>query len=253
MKNAFVLRIKPSGVDRVPDALQTNEVMIGWSKAEGLLDPSLDWKQFRQIIHDAYHPTEQSYNRSGGAAGHMWRFVRDMDLGDWVVVPYGNEFFVAEIEGPPRYDAERKGEDTAYRRRVSWLNAGKSIPRRYARAALQSRMKTQGTCAVATDLVEEIEDAIQAAGVTEAPTFEKDLRLTLVGRTTDEIRSGRIDNYGFEHLVATVLNSLGASEVRVLSRSHEDKGTDIIAHFPWLLPLGSPWRCKPNTTYPNHP
>jgi HJR/Mrr/RecB family endonuclease len=93
-------------------------------------------------------------------------------------------------------------------------------------------MKTQGTCARAADLVEEIEDAIQAAGVTEAPTFENDLRLTLVNQAMREIRSGRIDSYGFEHLVATVLKSLGASEVHILSRSHEDKGADIIAHFP---------------------
>ncbi len=131
-----MLRIKPSGVDRVSEALQAEEIIIGWSDAEGLLDPDLGWKQFRQIIHDAYHQTEQSYNRSGGAAGHMWRFIRSMNSGDWVVVPYGNEFFVAEVQGHPRYDPEKKNEDTAYRRSVSWLSGGESIPRRYARAAL---------------------------------------------------------------------------------------------------------------------
>ncbi len=41
MKDAFVLRISPSGVDRVPEALETNELIIGWSEAAGLLDPSL--------------------------------------------------------------------------------------------------------------------------------------------------------------------------------------------------------------------
>lgn len=50
-QQAFVLRILPSGVDRVPEALDNDQIIIGWAKAKGLLDTSLSWEQFRQVIH----------------------------------------------------------------------------------------------------------------------------------------------------------------------------------------------------------
>src|SRR5439155_11221457 len=45
-----------------------------------------------------------------------------------------------------------------------------------------------------------------------------------------ELRSGRIENFGFERLIQTVLRGLGASEVRIVPRS-EDKGADLVAVF----------------------
>lgn len=52
----------------------------------------------------------------------MWRFIREMNVGDLVVVPHGSEFYVAEVSGPAMYDESKVEEDTAYRRNVKWLN-----------------------------------------------------------------------------------------------------------------------------------
>lgn len=49
-QQAFVLRIAPGGIDKVPEALTTNQIIIGWAEAEGLLDTNLTWEQFREII-----------------------------------------------------------------------------------------------------------------------------------------------------------------------------------------------------------
>lgn len=68
---AFVLRINPSDVDQVPLALESDQLIIGWSHAAGLLDLTLEWQEFRQILHDAYHPEDTGYRRSGSAAGNM--------------------------------------------------------------------------------------------------------------------------------------------------------------------------------------
>lgn len=231
MKDAFVLRISPSGIDRVPEALETNELIIGWSEAAGLLDSGLEWQQFRQIVHEVYHSDKESYARAGGDAGHLWRFIREMKEGDRVLVPHGAKFYTAEVVGPAYYNDEKVYADTAYRRAVKWLNGGESIPRRYARSALQRRMKTRGTCARATDLNEEIDEAIQAVKKEDIPSFEKDLRLELLDKALEQMRSGRIDDYGFERLVATVLKSIGATEVSIRSRSKMDKGADVIANF----------------------
>ena len=135
-RGAFVLRIAPSGIDRVHEALECKELIIGWSRAKGLLDEKLDWEKFREIIHNSDYSDEKDYRKSGSAAGNMWRFIRKMKLSDLVVVPHGASFYVAEVTGKARFDETKIEEDTAYRRPVKWLNDQKTILRRYARSAL---------------------------------------------------------------------------------------------------------------------
>jgi predicted Mrr-cat superfamily restriction endonuclease len=227
-KQAFVLRMSHDH-DRVGEALERDEIIIGWAEAAGLLDID-EWGSFRKVVHNAYHSDDGDYRRSGGAAGHIWRFLKDMQEGDLVVVPHWGEFYVAKVAGPPTYDASKVDDDSAYRRRVTWLNGKRSIPRAVARAALQSRMKTQGTTADATDLVADILDALGTTAQKDKPTFGSDLRKRLVTAALSEIRSGRMDSYGFEKLVAAILERLGGRSVRIVPRS-QDKGADITAIF----------------------
>jgi len=86
-KNAFILRMKPSGIDRVEEGLASDELIIGWSHALGLLDPALAKEDFRRIIQSAYHAEEQSERKSGQAAPHLWRFIREMSSGDLDLPP----------------------------------------------------------------------------------------------------------------------------------------------------------------------
>lgn len=176
---AFVLRIAPSGINRVAEALQSGHLIIGWADARGLLDSSLDWWQFREVIHSTYYADETSRRRAGAASGHMWRFVRDMSVGDLVVVPDGSQFYVARVSGPAFYDESRVQDDSAYRRCVTWLNERRGIPRSVATSALVSRMKTRGTSAGATDLLEEIEACVRKGEKDQSPSFESDLRQSL--------------------------------------------------------------------------
>ena len=162
-RSAYVLRISPSGIDRVDDALAQDQIIIGWSAAQDLLDPKLEWSQFREIIHRAHYDGAETYRRSGGAAGQMWRFIHEMAIGDYVVVPHGASFHVAEITGPATYQKDLVDDDTAYRRVVTWLNSKQPIPRRFARAALISRMKYQGTCVEATEILRDIDDVLEVA------------------------------------------------------------------------------------------
>src|SRR5438445_3709643 len=229
-QSAFVLRIAPSGVDKVPEALRENQIIIGWAYAEGLLAPDLEWEQFRRILNKAYYSKEPTQRKAGAAAGNMWRFIRDMKSDDLILVPHGSEFYVAEIAGPASYDSEMADDDTSYRRPVKWLNGKKSISREIARSALISRMKTQGTSADATDLLDEIKECLSVAKKGRAPTFESDLQSRLVREVLAELQNGRIENFGFERLVQTVLSGLGAEEVRLIPRN-QDKGADLVAIF----------------------
>jgi predicted Mrr-cat superfamily restriction endonuclease len=227
---AFVLRIAPSEIDRVPEALRDNQIIIGWANAEGLLSPNLHWLQFREILHKAYYSSESTQRKAGGAAGHMWRFIRDMKPDDLVVVPYGREFYVAEIMGPATYDPAKVETDSAYRRPVKWLNNKKAIPREMARSALISRMKTQGTSATASDLLDEIKECLSLTEKGQTPTFQSDLQTRLIREVLAELRAGHMDSYRFERLIQTVLLDLGAEEATIIPRS-QDKGADIVAKF----------------------
>ena len=228
-KKGFVLRIAHVK-DGVSEALENDHLIIGWAKAEGLLDPKLEWKEFREIIHEEYYAADHHRRRAGQAGGHMWRFIRDMKKGDLVVVPHGSEFYVGEVACDAFYDESKVDEDSAYRRLVKWLNGKRPIPRKFAKSALVSRMKTRGTSADATDLVKEIEDYLTRAASGAAPSFETDLQSRLIEVTLDELRSGRMDGSRFERLLVAVMRRLGAVDTKIVPRS-EDQGIDIYATF----------------------
>ena len=229
-QQAFVLRIAPGGVDHVEEALEKDHLIIGWAYAKGLLDDALVWDEFREIVRKKYYAKDDNLRKVGNAAGHLWRFIREMEKDDLVVVPYGSEFYVGRVTGHAFYDASKVDDDSAYRRPVEWLNGKKPIPRKYAKSALVSRMRIRGTCADASDLVEQIKECVDIAKSGDTPSFENDLGGKLVEKTLNELRSGRMEERGFEKLIETVLGGLGAAKTRIVPRI-EDVGIDIYATF----------------------
>ncbi|MEN2506150.1 restriction endonuclease [Stutzerimonas stutzeri] len=227
---AFVLRIAPSGVDRVHEALEADELIIGWCRSGELIDQTLTRSAFRAALKQRYYAADTTQRRSGAAAGHMWRFLREMQVGDLVVVPHGSTFHVGEVSGEPYYLEEGIARDAAFRRPVKWLNDKKAIPRRFAKAALISRMKIHGVSAEASDLIGEIQDALERAAKGERPSFKQELQSKLTGMAVVELRKGHLDAFGFEHLIKDLLKSMGARTAEVIGR-RVDKGADIIATF----------------------
>jgi hypothetical protein len=51
--SAFIHRIAPGGDDKTQEALDSNEILTGWSNAQGLLNSDLDWAAFREILERA--------------------------------------------------------------------------------------------------------------------------------------------------------------------------------------------------------
>lgn len=239
-QRAYLLRMFDDEKNEwIKEALDSNEIIIGWSKAEGLIGNEDNLEAFRDIVKRFHYSEDTTLHRAGQAAGHLRRFIK-MQKGDLVVVPRGGEFYLAEVTGPARYERSKVPEDTAYRYRrdVEWLNGAKPIPRKIARSALQLRMKTQGTTADASDLLPEIKACLKDAKAGKHPTWQSDLRLKQIATVLEEMRSGRIESYGFENLVCNILKGLGAT-AGIVPRL-KDKGADIVATFKFaggLLPL----------------
>jgi restriction endonuclease Mrr len=97
-------------------------------------------------------------------------------------------------------------------------------------------MTVRGTCNEATDLLDEIRDALEQAQQGTTPTFATDLYECLVKHTLAELHNGRIDDHGFERLVCDLMKALGAQHARVVARS-QDEGADVIATFPVAGPF----------------
>ena len=137
-RNAFILRLAPLGQDMTQEALEKDEIFVGWKEVKDLLKEGLSFDDFRERVKDTY---KIENNRSAAAfARVLWEFLKEMKPGDYAVVPLGGQFYVAEVVGGPYYDESHPV--AAYRRPVRWLNDKKPIPRELASADLQSRSTT---------------------------------------------------------------------------------------------------------------
>lgn len=161
-------------------------------------------------------------------ARFLWEFLKEMKPGDYVVVPSGDQFYVAEVVGDPYYDESHPV--AAHRRPVRWLNDKKPIPRELASAALQSRMKARGTLMDASDLVKDIEKVLEDAKRGETPNLAEELRARMVEAVRRELTQGRMNPDRFETLVERMARAVGAVEVKWVPR-RSDQGADVIADF----------------------
>lgn len=158
-KRAFIVRI--SGSEE--KMLQLNEIMIGWSKAEGLIDKAKTKAQMRDIIQKIYFPMEKSKRRAGQVAGDLWRFIMEMKIGHYVIVATSTGFYIGKVAGPAYYDEMKIFNDTAYRRKVEWLNNKKPVPFEKMTPELQKKLKIIQSVIDATPYYQEIEFSMRIA------------------------------------------------------------------------------------------
>ena len=225
-RNAFILRLAPLGQDLTREALEKDEIFVGWKEVKGLLEEGLSFHDFRERVKAAYKIENNLL--AAAFARFLWGFLKEMKPGDYVVVPSGGQFYVAEVVGGPYYDESHPV--AAHRRRVCWLNDKKPIPRELALYDLQSRMKARGTLMDASDLVEHIEKVLEDARRGETPNLARELRARMVEAVRQELTQGRMNPDRFETLVERMAQAMGAAEVQWVPR-RSDQGADVVADF----------------------
>lgn len=152
-------------------------ICIGWSRLGNL--SSLSTKEELADLYSREWPEAKSKTR-GQNVGQVWRFVDEMQIGDYVVFADGNVFHIGRIESEYYYDEsvdENQSPDYKNTRKVEWLK--KDIQRSEVSAALHRSLMTamsvwtmndyraaiadllNGTYVSDEEYVEESEDSLQ--------------------------------------------------------------------------------------------
>lgn len=236
-KQAFIIRCNPNGINKSEEVREESQIVIGWAQTKNkLLDLSLDREGFKKNLKDHYeYYVDNSYSL-GQATGYLWRFIREMKIGDYVLVPISKAFYLGEVRSDVMFLEEKVGEDTAIRRNVEWLNEGLPILREYCSSGLTSRLKYQGTCVSATDLLDHIKQALEDFNKGNPPTFKHQLHGEIKGKIAELLVSNQafLNDRKFEELVRQLMLALGATSSEIPSKAMygmSKADVDIIADF----------------------
>lgn len=137
----FVLRIKPGMQDRVPEALATGRLIVGWQEVEGALDQALTKDGLRDLIEKTYSRTRRE---AAAQRVSLWNYLREMRKGDVALVPHERKhIYVAQVVGDPVRDPTPL--TGGFMRKVNWLNKGEPVNGSDIPLVFE-RMKEQATC-----------------------------------------------------------------------------------------------------------
>jgi|SRR5579872_5461197 len=205
-------------------------VAIDWNAMGNLGKPPADRDAFKKRVAQVF--PEKKQGAIPNIAGQMFRFVHEMQTGDFVVYPSkrDRQVHIGKIEGDYKYDA---GLDQSYPnlRPVIWLN---SIPRtRFTQGALY-----EIGSALSFFQVKNYADEFRAAleGKVATPPVTSDETVALVTEDIEETTrdfilktlAQELKGHPFAEFVAHLLGTMGY-RTRV-SEEGPDDGIDIIAH-----------------------
>lgn len=185
----------------------------------------------------------------------LWRFLAEMRAGDWVVVPDTKTFSVYELcddlpnlpadadldlpdtdwhgrkivmDGPTslmKIEGGEKPLDIGFLRKVSVVCT--DIPRDgFADAALTSRMKMRSTNAGIPDLAENLHRAVEAFKADRPINLKAELLEKSIDTWQSVIRK-ELNPDKFERLVKWYFLQVGATEVVIPPKNHQDKSGDV--------------------------
>ena len=234
--------------------IEKGVLTIGYSDffSAGFLEKTKakDWTYFENAFEEQWGDTPRTrYN--------LWRFVAEMQVGDWVLVPSWGSFSIYRIDGEPslitgvdvqnleawnnrsltvkpdglHISGQTDPLDLGFFRKVSAI--AKDISRYdFADGALTARMKIRTTNANITDLTESVHKALEAFRSNRPVNLHSQTLKASSDHLLSLIQNELIPDK-FESLIAWYFRRLGASEVRITSKNERDKqgDADVVAVF----------------------
>lgn len=185
MNNAWIIRPKPHGHNRLQDFLEKNIVGISWpgiGKLSEIESKSDVWKRLEEV-----GCTENRSNRAiAQDVGIIYRFTKEMKKDDYVLVPNGSEIYIGKVlEDNPIYIKELDNDIDGFchQRKIEWFFNKKSINKKVMTSRLYDSFKGQST--LFSTWFEDVEELIKNKSFlfigTEYKNRHLDLKATLLG------------------------------------------------------------------------
>lgn len=146
--------IRGSGGDQVPSWLDRGVCAVGFDESFPFdLPKGVSRDALRQQAEQAgIDITAGGFNQE---LGQIWRFVNQVEVGDYVVTVNGQNVYLGTIESESRDISAKTRKETV--RSVEWLTASDPIRRREVSDSLKSKMKTLLTLTRITSEIGELE------------------------------------------------------------------------------------------------
>lgn len=223
-RNAWVVRPKPGGNNRIDEFRKCNLVGIGWLGDQDL--SSIDKSGIRDRLEERH---DWNAYKIGQATGQVNRFVNKMSEGDFVVVPSGGNVYLGYIRSDYRHASSPVAGGLAHQRDVEWEFEGGAINRSTLPGKLQDSLKGRLTVfSVDADRVDQLLES-------EVDTRGRDPYAELEEEYLDRLQQGEIrgiNSASFEDVVATVLDNYFPNITRQATTSDDEGDTDLKAELP---------------------
>lgn len=147
MKNAWMVRPYPSE-DRMQEFLDQEIIAIGWAELGDMTGKTAE--ELDSELRAAYG---WSGPKLGFPKAAFKILVNQMEIGDWILTPYGEDIHLAQVESGYLYQAADEAAGYPHQRRVKWLNC---VSRDDLSEDLRNSLKARNTAANLTKHAEEI-------------------------------------------------------------------------------------------------
>ena len=228
--NAWMVRA--GNENELPGRLEELKIVaIGWT-AMGDLSGLQTRAEFKERYRDVY--PDHSKHRRAVNAGQLYRFVREVEEGDYVLtyIKASRELLIGRISGSYAYRPGMLDEGYDHTRPVTWEDR---ISRDAFSTAARNSMGSSLTVFSLSEYIEEIKRLLRgepAPVITEedeadeAPPLYDEVKAQADERIADLIHG--LDPFDFQDLVAGVLRAMGFEAVS--TPPGPDRGVDIVAH-----------------------
>ena len=167
MNSAWLVRPLPDGNNRVHEFLENGIIAIGWPSIGDLAGKTRG--ELKHILSQP--PYRLAGLELGNAHATIDIFVNQMNVGDWILMPNGEDIHFGEVKSGYRFSEDTVKEGYPHLRSAKWLC---SASRKDLSMALRSSLKVHRTTANLTHHIEEIQAFCNGGTLAEAIAARKE-------------------------------------------------------------------------------
>jgi len=226
MTNAWVVRPKPHGYNRLDEFLDQGIVAIGWPDYGNLTGYSKD--EIRALIEDRH---DWSPQKTGQVVGMINRFINEIEDADYVLVPSGGNVYLGRIKSDYYFQEDVASDDEGYphQREVEWLFEGNAINRSSLPGKIHDSLKGRLTVFSADA------DRVKDLSESELDIRGRDRYGELQEEYLKRLRQGElrgVHSASFEDVAVTVLENYFPNITRQSTTSDPEGDTDLKTDLP---------------------